>query len=134
MCFLLLLLQNMEPCWLCGNTFSNKAELHVHVVSKAHKGQTVICPWCFGEERPFTRVADLAVHSRNKHLVETCQLTSLRICPCKRISNVSSRSINTTIFPYQDLQNTTKKALKQHLQGLDLTLYSHEKNCRWQDP
>ncbi|KAH3818550.1 hypothetical protein DPMN_120271 [Dreissena polymorpha] len=57
----------MEKCWLCEGSFSGQTELRTHLISSAHRRLTVLCPWCFGKERTFTRAADLATHVKNAY-------------------------------------------------------------------
>ncbi|XP_045198590.2 gelsolin-related protein of 125 kDa-like [Mercenaria mercenaria] len=61
----------MEKCWLCTRVFYNVTELKAHLVSSAHRRQSVVCPWCFREERTFTRVNDLYVHCKQRHFAAT---------------------------------------------------------------
>ena len=47
--------------------FPSWAALKKHLIGPAHVRMTVICPWCTGRERTFTRVADLKQHASNQH-------------------------------------------------------------------
>lgn len=55
------------PCWLCDAMFSNQTSLKQHLTGPAHSRLTVICPYCTGKEKTFTRLSDLKSHCNNLH-------------------------------------------------------------------
>lgn len=50
----------VQKCWICFNTFDNRTELHRHLSGKTHTRLAVICPWCLGKQKIFTRINDLS--------------------------------------------------------------------------
>lgn len=66
----------VHRCWLCSSTFINKSELNKHLSGKAHTRLAVICPWCLGRQKIFTRVSDLKNHVKSSH---TATLATLPI-------------------------------------------------------
>ena len=57
-------------CWHCNTRFLAQKELKNHL-GTVHGSLTVICPFCFSEEKLFKRVSDLKSHVRNCHLGKT---------------------------------------------------------------
>ncbi|KAH3746541.1 hypothetical protein DPMN_180949 [Dreissena polymorpha] len=47
--------------------FQSRSALIKHMSSAKHCRLTVICPWCSGRNRSFTRVSDLEVHVKKAH-------------------------------------------------------------------
>lgn len=52
---------------MCSGLFPNWTTLKAHIVGPSHRRLTVICPWCKGRERTFTRASDLKVHASQVH-------------------------------------------------------------------
>ena len=57
----------VQRCWICCKFFANRTELNRHLSGKAHTRLAVICPWCLGKEKTFTRVNDLQQHVSVTH-------------------------------------------------------------------
>ena len=56
-----------ENCWLCEGMFPTRTALVKHLISAEHRCLTVLCPWCKGKTKTFTRVSDLEVHVKKSH-------------------------------------------------------------------
>ncbi|KAJ8298234.1 hypothetical protein KUTeg_024765 [Tegillarca granosa] len=57
----------MYQCWLCPSNFRTRRDLKNHVVPKPHAALSVVCPWCYEEEKSFNRTLDLKAHVEKKH-------------------------------------------------------------------
>lgn len=54
-------------CWICSRPFESRTELNRHVTGKSHTRLAVICPWCLGKQKTFTRLNDLKQHVLSTH-------------------------------------------------------------------
>ena len=64
---LLLSISRVQWCWICQTTFDNRTDLNRHLTGKTHTRLAVICPWCLGKEKTFTRINDLKQHVSTTH-------------------------------------------------------------------